>query len=53
MRNSTITRDEALDVITEHYMMGNLPVNPASDAPLAELESALSFWNVTVVENEA
>ncbi|WP_246003704.1 hypothetical protein [Nocardioides aurantiacus] len=52
MRDVILTRSEALDLSSEHYLAGNILTNPDWDAPLAEIEAALSYWNVTVLEDE-
>lgn len=51
MSPQTITRSEALDLCADHFLAGNIDANPGYDAPLAEIESALSAWNVAVVED--
>lgn len=46
----TLSRDEALDFATDHFIAGNLNKNVPSTASNSEIELLLSPWGVTVTE---
>jgi len=43
-----MTRDEALDLATDHYLAGNIDIQVSDESSNSEVEQALSFWHIRI-----